>query len=77
MKKPQSIKNIEHYSNNINKSNLLRNNLYSWPTWFGIFRCPNWLMKSMYGRLYIPGLGNDFGGFPNKKKYTKVIVCKI
>lgn len=52
-------------------------NLYLWFIWFGIFRCFNWLMKFMYGCLYIFGFGNVFGGFFNKKKYMKVIVCKI
>lgn len=62
MVKKNLLKNIEPYSNNMKSINIVRNILYSWPTCFAIFRCPNWLMKST--GVFIPGLGNVFGGIP-------------
>lgn len=76
MVKKNLLKNIEPYSNNMKSINIVRNILYSWPTCFAIFRCPNWLMKSTGVYIYL--VSEMFlGEFLNKKKYTKSIVCKI
>lgn len=70
------LKNIEHCSNNMNSSNIVRNNLYSWPTWFRIFRCPNWLMKSTGVYIYLIS-GMFLGEFLIKKNTRRALSVKF